>query len=86
MRPSAPDGPPRGVVASRGGDPGGRKALQEKSGISGTRILGWIHMADLFRIEGIGPEYAELLECSGVDTAKELRNRNAGTSPRSARK
>jgi len=28
------------------------------------------------RISGIGPQYAELLEAAGVDTVKELRNRN----------
>jgi hypothetical protein len=33
-------------------------------------------MADLFRVSGIGGEYAELLKKSGVDTVKELRNRN----------
>ncbi|MBT8372123.1 MAG: DUF4332 domain-containing protein [Deltaproteobacteria bacterium] len=27
-------------------------------------------------MKGIGSEYAELLEKSGVDTVKELRNRN----------
>ena len=34
-------------------------------------------MADLMRISGIGSEYSELLEAAGVDTVKELRNRNA---------
>jgi predicted flap endonuclease-1-like 5' DNA nuclease len=34
-------------------------------------------MADMMRISGIGPQFAELLEASGVDTVKELRNRNA---------
>ena len=29
------------------------------------------------QIEGIGPEYAELLEAAGVDTVKELKNRKA---------
>jgi predicted flap endonuclease-1-like 5' DNA nuclease len=29
-------------------------------------------MADLFRVKGIGTEYAELLKKSGVDTVKEL--------------
>jgi predicted flap endonuclease-1-like 5' DNA nuclease len=33
-------------------------------------------MADLFRIKGIGTQYSELLEAVGVDTVKELRNRN----------
>jgi hypothetical protein len=34
-------------------------------------------MADLFRIDGIGIEYSELLEASGVDTVVELSNRIA---------
>ena len=29
------------------------------------------------RIRGVGEEYAELLEAAGVDTVKELKNRNA---------
>ena len=29
------------------------------------------------RISGVGEEYSELLEAAGVDTVKELRNRNA---------
>ena len=33
-------------------------------------------MADLMRVSGIGRQYAELLEASGVDTIKELRMRN----------
>ncbi len=32
-------------------------------------------MVDLYRIKGIGSEYSELLEASGVDTVKELKNR-----------
>jgi predicted flap endonuclease-1-like 5' DNA nuclease len=34
-------------------------------------------MADLMRVSGVGRQFAELLEASGVDTIKELRNRNA---------
>lgn len=34
-------------------------------------------MADLYRISGIGSEYAELLEAAGVDTVPELAQRNA---------
>jgi predicted flap endonuclease-1-like 5' DNA nuclease len=55
----------------------GRKQVAEKSGISEARLLDWANMADLFRIKGVGPEYAELLEASGVDTVKELAQRNA---------
>lgn len=55
----------------------GRGSLAEATGISEKNLLKWVNMADLFRINGVGSEYAELLECSGVDTVKELRNRNA---------
>lgn len=53
-----------------------RKDLAEKTGISPKLILKWANHADLFRIPGIGPQFAELLEASGVDTVKELRHRN----------
>jgi len=54
----------------------GRKQLAESTGIDETLILKWVNMADLFRIKGIGSEYSELLEKAGVDTVKELKNRN----------
>jgi predicted flap endonuclease-1-like 5' DNA nuclease len=39
-------------------------------------VLRWANMADLFRIKGIGEEYADLLEAAGVDTVPELSQRN----------
>jgi predicted flap endonuclease-1-like 5' DNA nuclease len=51
--------------------------VAEATGIDYSRILKWTNMADLFRIKGVGEEYSELLEAAGVDTVKELRNRNA---------
>jgi predicted flap endonuclease-1-like 5' DNA nuclease len=57
--------------------PAGRKKVCENTGLSEKHILGWTNMADLMRVSGIGRQYAELLEASGVDTIKELRNRNA---------
>lgn len=54
-----------------------RKNLSEQTGFSTETILKWVNMADLMRIDGVGGQYAELLEKSGVDTVKELRNRNA---------
>ena len=53
----------------------GRKDCADKSGCSESQILKWVNMCDLFRIKGVGEEYSELLEVSGVDTIKELRNR-----------
>jgi predicted flap endonuclease-1-like 5' DNA nuclease len=55
----------------------GRKSLTEESGISPKLISKWVNQADLARIKGIGGEYAELLECAGVDTVPELATRNA---------
>lgn len=57
--------------------PAGRKALEEATEISGKLILKWANHADLFRVKGVGPQFAELLEAAGVDTVKELAHRNA---------
>ena len=61
----------RGVTAK------GREELAELTGISGKLILEWINHVDLYRIKGVGSEYADLLEAAGVDTVVELANRNA---------
>lgn len=53
----------------------GRTRLAEKTGITEKLILKWANHADLFRIKGVGSEYAELLEASGVDTVPELAKR-----------
>lgn len=53
----------------------GREMLAEETGISESLILRWVNMADLFRINGVAEDFSDLLEASGVDTVKELRNR-----------
>ncbi len=53
-----------------------RKILAEKSGISEEQVLSWANHADLFRIKGVAGQYAELLEAAGVDTVRELAQRN----------
>ena len=57
--------------------PKGRKELAEATGIAEKLILRWTNHADLFRINGVGPQFAELLEAAGVDTVKEVRHRVA---------
>lgn len=59
-----------------GASKSGRKKLAEASGIDESKILTWVNMADLFRVNGIASQFAELLKAAGVDTVKELRNRN----------
>ena len=53
-----------------------RKRLAEKTGISEKLILEWVNLADLLRIRGVGQEYSDLLEETGVDTVVELARRN----------
>ena len=53
-----------------------RVKLAADSGIDESHILRFAIMVDLCRIHGVGSEYADLLEASGVDTVKELATRN----------
>jgi predicted flap endonuclease-1-like 5' DNA nuclease len=53
----------------------GRKALAATTKIDEGKILEWVNRADLFRVKGVGSEYSDLLEASGVDTVKELATR-----------
>ena len=53
-----------------------RVKLAADSGIDESHILRFANMVYLFRIHGVGSEYADLLETSGVDTVKELATRN----------
>ena len=54
-----------------------RRQLSEETGFTSHQILEWVNRADLFRVKGVGEEYSDLPEASGVDTVKELRTRNA---------
>jgi predicted flap endonuclease-1-like 5' DNA nuclease len=59
-----------------GATPKGRKEIADRTGISEHLILKWVNHSDLFRVDGVAGEYAELLEASGVDTVPELAQRN----------
>jgi predicted flap endonuclease-1-like 5' DNA nuclease len=65
------------ALLQAGATPKGRKDLEEKSGIGHHHLLKWVNQADLFRIEGVGTQYAELLEHAGVDSVPELAHRNS---------
>lgn len=54
-----------------------RKAVANASGMTENQILKFANMVDLYRINGVGSEFAELLEAAGVDTVPELATRNA---------
>ncbi|HPN35378.1 MAG TPA: DUF4332 domain-containing protein [bacterium] len=65
------------ALLTKGAGPQDRRNLEAATGISHELLLRWINHADLMRVKGIGPEYAELLEAAGVDSLPELAQRNA---------
>lgn len=65
------------ALLKRGASRVGRKQVATASGLTEHQILEWVNRSDLMRVKGIGEEYSDLLEASGVDTIKELRTRKA---------
>jgi len=55
----------------------GRKDLAKQADVTTQQVLEWVNRADLMRISGVGTQYSDLLEASGVDTVIELAQRNA---------
>jgi len=64
------------ALLERGATPRGRRKIAAETGLSSKRILEWVNHVDLFRIPGVGEEYAELLEKAGVDTVVEFSRRD----------
>ncbi len=60
-----------------GCSPQGRRVIAEKSGLDEKQVLEWVNRADLYRVKGVGKQYSDLLEKSGVDTVVELSKRVA---------
>lgn len=53
-----------------------RREITASTGISEENILKWVNRVDLIRIKGVGVEYAELLYEVGVNTLKDLADRD----------
>ena len=62
-------------LLKNGASPKGRQEIALASGIEHALILGWVNRADLYRINGVGKQYSDLLEKTGVDTVVELSKR-----------
>jgi hypothetical protein len=54
----------------------GREEIAQQSGISHKLILDWVNHIDLYRLNGVDADYAELLVRAGVDSVLELAQRN----------
>jgi predicted flap endonuclease-1-like 5' DNA nuclease len=64
------------TLLAQGASAKGRREISQQTGINEKLILRWVNHVDLFRIKGVGEEYADLLEAAGVDTVPELAQRN----------
>jgi predicted flap endonuclease-1-like 5' DNA nuclease len=64
-------------LLDRGATAAGRASLAKDTGISERLLLEWVNHADLMRLDGVGSEFADLLEAAGVDSSAELARRNA---------
>lgn len=64
------------ALLKMGGTAKGRKEIAMVSGTSVKLVLEWVNHVDLFRIKGVGPQFADLLEEAGVDTVVELSKRD----------
>ena len=62
-------------LLDRGAKPKGREELETSTGISHGLILEWVNHVDLYRLDGVGSEYSDLLEEAGVDSPIELAHR-----------
>lgn len=58
-------------------DKKGRSRIAGETNMDEKKLLRLVNHADLMRIDGIGGEFAELLEAAGVDSVPELARRNA---------
>ncbi|HEX7048844.1 MAG TPA: DUF4332 domain-containing protein [Longimicrobiales bacterium] len=64
-----------GELLRRGGTRTGRAGIARATGIDEERIQRWVTLADLERISGVGPEFADLLAAAGIASVRELSAR-----------
>ena len=64
------------ALLKKGATRNGRQEMAAATGLPERRVLEWVNRADLYRVKGIGGQYSDLLEQSGVDSVVELVQRN----------
>lgn len=62
-------------LLEKGMNPNGRRQIASAVHTTPGMVLEWVNRADLFRVKGVGEQYSDLLEKSGVDTVVELAKR-----------
>lgn len=65
-----------GTLLVRASTREGRVALAKETRIASSRLLNWVHRADLMRVRGIDDDYARVLARAGVTSVVDLSTRN----------
>lgn len=55
----------------------GRQTISQITGIDEGLVLAWVNRAELSRVKGVGSQYADLLNWSGVQSIAALAKSNA---------
>jgi hypothetical protein len=65
------------ALLEKGADPKSRKALAASAKIPLKTLEGWVKLADLMRVRGVGPDVARLLSAVGVLSVVDLQKADA---------
>lgn len=63
-------------LLERGSTAKGRAELAEETGLSSAELMELVNHAELYEIDGMSPEYANLLSAAGVGTAVDLASQD----------
>ncbi|MFZ4056756.1 MAG: DUF4332 domain-containing protein [Ferruginibacter sp.] len=66
-----------GQLLAKGSTRAERLRIAELTGIEESKILSWVNLADLHRVEGLAGPMSELIHMAGVQNLAKLANKNA---------
>ena len=64
-------------LLEKAGDAKARKELAKAAKVSEKALEGWVQMADVMRVKGVGPDVTRLLAACGVHTVAQLKTQDA---------
>jgi len=64
-------------LLEKAGDAKARKELAKAAKVPEKSLEGWVQMADVMRVKGVGPDVTRLLAACGVHTVAQLKTQDA---------
>jgi predicted flap endonuclease-1-like 5' DNA nuclease len=64
-------------LLEKAGDVKARRALAKAAKVPEKLLEGWVQMADVMRVKGVGPDVTRLLAACGVRTVAQLKTQDA---------